>query len=72
MKKFIAIGVFASLMLTLFSFNVFAQNTEKTAYQKKVHELAEKYYCIINHNTENPKNLNFTDQYTMAIFTAKV
>ena len=72
MKKFIAIGVFASLMLTLFSFNVFAQNTEKTAYQKKVHELAEKYYCIVNHNTENPKNLNFTDQYTMAIFTAKV
>ena len=72
MKKFIAIGVFASLMLTLFSFNVFAQNTEKTAYQKKVHELAEKYYCIVNHNTENPKNLNFTDQYTMAIFTGKV
>lgn len=72
MKKFIVIGIFVSLMLNLFSFNVFAQNTEKTAYQKKVHELAEKYYCIVNHNTENPKNLNFTDQYTMAIFTGKV
>ena len=72
MKKFIVIGVFVSLTLTLFSINTFAQSKDKTAYQKKVHELAEKYYCIVNHNTENPKNLNFTDQYTMAIFTGKV
>ena len=72
MKKFIAIGVFASLMLTIFSINVFAQDSNKTAYQKKVHELAEKYYCIINYNTDNPKNLSFTDQYTMGIFTSSV
>lgn len=72
MKKNIIVRVLICLTLILFSVNTFAQEEEKTAYQERVHELAQKYYCIMHHNTENPNNLNFTDRYTMEVFTCQV
>lgn len=72
MKKNIIVRVLICLTLILFRVNTFAQEEEKTAYQERVHELAQKYYCIINHNTESPDNLNFTDRCIMDVFTCQV
>lgn len=64
---------FLAMVFILMNVSTIAQNSnEYTVYQKKVHELAEKYYCIINYNTDNPKNLNLNDRIAMEFFTSNV
>jgi hypothetical protein len=69
-------GIITGLLAIAFlSMNVsaIAQNdTEYTAYQKRVHELAEKYYCIVHYNTNNPLNITLEERMAMEILIADV
>ena len=70
--KCILIGLI-TIGLFLINASAIAQNkTEYSAYQNTVHELAEKYYCIVHYHTDNPKNITFEEKMAMELFIGDV